>query len=120
MKNRVYLILVALADADLHGLGIARAVQELSDGETRLWPASLYGTLDELEECGFIEELDDPRHRPAEQSEKKRFYRLTRAGHRALAAETDRLAALVKVAKSRLKPRAGDVSSTFAKATVDK
>ena len=110
MKNRVYLILLALADSDLHGLGIARAVQVLSDGETRLWPASLYGTLDELEAAGFIEELDDPRHRPADQSEKKRFYRLTRAGHRALAAETDRLAALVKVAKSRLKPRPGGAS----------
>ena len=110
MKNRVYLILLALADSDLHGLGIARAVQVLSDGETRLWPASLYGTLDELEAAGLIEELDDPRHRPADQSEKKRFYRLTRAGHRALAAETDRLAALVKVAKSRLKPRPGGAS----------
>ena len=110
MKNRVYLILLALADSDLHGLGIARAVQELSDGQTRLWPASLYGTLDELTESGWIEELDDPRERPADESEKKRFYRLTRAGHRALAVETERLAALVKIAKSRLKPRAGDAS----------
>lgn len=110
MKNRVYLILLALAGADMHGLAVARAVKELSDGETRLWPASLYGTLDELEETGLIEELDDRRHRPADESEKKRFYRLTRAGHRALAAETDRLAALVKVARSRLKPRSGDVS----------
>jgi DNA-binding PadR family transcriptional regulator len=110
VKNRVYLILLALADSDLHGLGIARAVRELSDGETRLWPASLYGALDELEADGLIEELDDPRQRPADESEKKRFYRLTRAGHRALAAETDRLAALVKVARSRLKPRQGDAS----------
>jgi DNA-binding PadR family transcriptional regulator len=110
VKNRVYLTLLALAGSDLHGLGIARAVQELSDGRTRLWPASLYGTLDELNESGLIEELDDPRQRPADESEKKRFYRRTRAGHRALAAETDRLAALVKIAKSRLKPRAGDAS----------
>jgi DNA-binding PadR family transcriptional regulator len=110
VKNRVYLILLALAESDLHGLGIARAVQELSAGRTRLWPASLYGTLDELTESGLIEELDDPRQRPADESEKKRFYRLTRAGHRALAAETHRLAALVKIAKSRLKPRAGDAS----------
>ena len=120
MKNRIYLILLALADSDLHGLGIARAVQDLSDGQTRLWPASLYGTLEELEETGLIEELDDPRHRPADESEKKRFYRLTRAGHRALAAETERLAALVKVARSRLKPRPGDASSSLAKATVIK
>jgi DNA-binding PadR family transcriptional regulator len=110
VKNRVYLILLALADSDLHGLGIARAVQELSGGRTRLWPASLYGTLEELNESGLIEELDDPRERPVDESEKKRFYRLTRAGRRALAAETDRLAVLVKTAKSRLKPRAGDAS----------
>ena len=107
MKTRDYLILLALADADLHGLGIARAVQELSDGETRLWPVQLYGTLDTLEASGLIEELDDPRHRPADESDKKRFYRLTRPGHRALAVETDRLGAIVKIAKSRLKPRTG-------------
>jgi DNA-binding PadR family transcriptional regulator len=82
-------------------------VQELSDGETRLWPVQLYGTLDALDEAGLIEALDDPRHRPADESEKKRFYRLTRSGHRALAAESDRLAALVKIARSRLKPRTG-------------
>jgi DNA-binding PadR family transcriptional regulator len=110
VKNRVYLILVALAQSDLHGLGIARAVQDLSGGRTRLWPVSLYGTLDELTQSGWIEELDDPRQRPADQSDKKRFYRLTRAGHRALAAETERLAALVKTARSRLKPRAGAAS----------
>lgn len=107
MKTRVYLILLALADGDRHGLAIARAVQELSDGQTRLWPVSLYGTLDELEQAGLIEELADPRQRPADESEKKRFYRLTRAGQRALAVETDRLAGLVKVARSRLKPRPG-------------
>jgi DNA-binding PadR family transcriptional regulator len=110
MKSRDYLILLALADADLHGLGISRAVQELSDGETRLWPVQLYGTLDALEESGLIEELADPRLRPADESEKKRFYRLTRTGQRALAAETDRLGALVKIAKSRLKPRTGGLA----------
>ena len=120
MKTRDYLILLSLADADLHGLGIARAVQELSDGETRLWPVQLYGTLDALEEAGLIEELDDPRHRPADESEKKRFYRLTRQGHRALSTETDRLAALVKTAKTRLKPRPEGAKTTFAKATVVK
>ncbi len=110
MKSRLYLILLALADGDLHGLGIARAVEELSEGQTRLWPATLYGTLEDLVASGWIEELDDPRDRPADESDKKRFYRMTRSGHRALLAETNRLAALVKVAKSRLKPRAGATS----------
>ena len=110
MKSRVYLILLALAEGDLHGLGIARAVETLSDGDTRLWPATLYGTLDDLVTSGWIEELDDPRQRPADESDKKRFYRLTRAGQRALALETDRLGGLVKVARSRLKPRPGGAS----------
>ena len=109
MKNRVYLILLALADGDLHGLGIARVVEELSGGRTRLWPASLYGTLQELTDSGWIQELDDPQ-RPADESDKKRFYRLTRAGQRALAGETDRLATLVKIARSRLKAGTGGVS----------
>lgn len=103
MKTREYLILLALAEGDLHGLGIARAVQDLSDGRTKLWPVSLYGTLEGLESDGLIEELADPRQRPADESEKKRFYRLTRAGHRALTEETDRLGALVKIARARLK-----------------
>jgi DNA-binding PadR family transcriptional regulator len=120
MKTRDYLILLALAESDLHGLGIARAVQDLSAGETRLWPVQLYGTLDTLEQGGFIEELQDARQRPADESDKKRFYRLTRAGHRVLAAETDRLGTLVKIAKSRLKPRPGGAGGTFAKATVIK
>jgi DNA-binding PadR family transcriptional regulator len=107
MKSRVYLILLALAEDDLHGLGIARAVDELSDGTTRLWPATLYGSLEDLVSTGWIVELDDPLRRPADESDKKRFYRLASAGRRALASETERLGALVKVARSRLKPRPG-------------
>jgi DNA-binding PadR family transcriptional regulator len=110
MKPRLYLILLALADEDRHGLAIAREVQRLSDGQVRLWPATLYGSIDELLDRGWIEELDTERLRPANESEKKRFYRLTRAGHRALAGETDRLAGVIKVARARMKPRTGGAS----------
>ena len=120
MKPREYLILTALAGEHLHGLAIARAVEELSEGRTRLWPVSLYGTLDDLVGTGLIEELEDARHRPPKESEKKRFSRLTRAGHRALATETARLDAIVKTAKARLKARAADTATTFAKGTVIK
>ena len=119
MKTREYLILTALAGEHLHGLAIARAVEDLSEGRTRLWPVSLYGTLDDLAGHGLIEEVDDARHRPPNESEKKRFYRLTRAGHRALAAETARLDALVRTAKSRLRSRHGD-GAALAKAPVAK
>jgi DNA-binding PadR family transcriptional regulator len=106
VKARHYYVLLALTADARHGLAIARDVQQLSDGAMRLWPATLYGTLDELVERGWIEELDE---HPVDQSEKKRFYVLTRVGRQALAGETDRLATLVRSARARLR-RAGGVS----------
>jgi DNA-binding PadR family transcriptional regulator len=107
MKPRLYHILLALADDDRHGLAIAREVERLSGGEVRLWPAALYGSLEALVEQGWIEELAET---PADESERRRYYRLTRQGRRVLAVETERLADLVKVARARVR-RAGGLSS---------
>ncbi len=107
MKARLYFILLALAEEDRHGLAIAREVEALSDGRVHLWPATLYGSLDELADRGWIEELDEDR--PADESEKKRFYRLTRAGRQALSAETDVMADIVRTARARMK-RVGEGS----------
>jgi DNA-binding PadR family transcriptional regulator len=100
LKTTWYFILLALAGDDRHGLGIARDVLALSDGRLRLWPATLYGAIEELADRGWIVELDEPR-RPADESERKRYYRLTRAGRTALNAETARMADLVRVARGR-------------------
>jgi DNA-binding PadR family transcriptional regulator len=106
LKPREYYLLLALSDDARHGLAIARDVQQLSDGAVRLWPATLYGTLDALVQRGWIQELAC---HPADESEKKRFYALTRAGRTTLAAETERLASVVKVARARMR-RAGEAS----------
>jgi DNA-binding PadR family transcriptional regulator len=100
LKPPPFYILLALADGERHGLAIAREVQALSSGDVRLWPATLYGTLDELCARRFIEEL--PEH-PADQSERRRYYRLTRAGRAALAAEADRLGRLARLARARVR-----------------
>jgi DNA-binding PadR family transcriptional regulator len=110
LKSHWYYILLALTEGERHGLAIARDVLTLSDGQVRLWPAMLYGSLEDLADRGWIEALDTARRRPAEESERKRFYRLTRAGRSAVAAETERLASLVHVARSRIKTRAGETS----------
>jgi PadR family transcriptional regulator, regulatory protein PadR len=107
LKPVWYYILVALGSDDRHGQSIAREVHELSAGQVRLWPATLYGALEELEQRGWIEELGDTR-RPADESQKRRYYRLTRAGRTALSAETDRLASVVRIARARVKPRHGN------------
>jgi DNA-binding PadR family transcriptional regulator len=109
LKVSWYYILVALAAADRHGLAIAREVLALSDGQMRLWPAMLYGALDDLCERGWIDEIVDGRRRP-DDSERKRYYRITRAGRSAAAVETDRLASLVRVARARVKPRTGETT----------
>ena len=92
-KTRHYLILLALLGGDAHGLGIAREVERLSDGRVKLWPVTLYGSLDDLAEYGWIEALE----------ERKRFYRITPRGRIVARSETRRLAELVRVARSRVK-----------------
>ncbi|OFW07902.1 MAG: hypothetical protein A3H96_04950 [Acidobacteria bacterium RIFCSPLOWO2_02_FULL_67_36] len=104
LKTPWYYILLALAGGDRHGQSIAREVLGLSDGRVRLWPATLYRAIETLERRGWIEELADPR-RPPDESERKRFYRLTRTGRAVMAAETERLAGVVRLARSRVKPR---------------
>lgn len=94
-------ILVALADRDLHGSGIVRDVLQQTDGSLRLWPATLYGALDDLEGADLITELKGEA-RPEGVSERRRYYRITAAGRSAVQAEAARLAAMARVAQSRL------------------
>jgi DNA-binding PadR family transcriptional regulator len=103
LKPHFFYILLALAEGESHGLAIARDVQALSGGGVRLWPATLYGSLDELRSRKWIEELDE---HPEEESERKRYYRLTRTGRAALTDEAERLGRLARLARARM--RTGD------------
>ena len=102
MKRQWYFILLSLAGGERHGSGIMREVLELTDGDLRLWPATLYGSLEELRERGWIEELAGVGERPEGESERKRFYRITGSGRGALGQETDRLAGIVREARARI------------------
>ena len=102
LKPQWFHILLALSEETRHGSGIVRSVLHETQGKVHLWPAALYGSLDDLAELGWIAEVSDPAERPPGASEKKRFYRITRAGSRLLAAEAERLQALATKALSRL------------------
>ncbi len=102
LKPKWFHILLALSEETRHGSGIVRSVLHETQGKVHLWPATLYGSLDDLAEAGWIEEVSDPAERPPGESEKKRFYRITLAGARLLAAEAERLQALATTALSRL------------------
>lgn len=106
MRRHWFFILLSLADRDRHGSGIVRDVLELTGGELRLWPVTLYGSLDELRESSWIRELssapDDEENRGH-----RRWFRITPQGRRALAAEIERMNALVTVAQRRLASAGG-------------
>ena len=87
-------ILLALAPNELHGAAIQREVRRLTEGRVELWPVSLYGALEELEERGLIHEV--------ESTGRRRNYSLTIAGRGALKTEADRLGALAERVRSGL------------------
>lgn len=100
MKAIRYHILLALAGGSLHGAEIRRRVEEESGGEVTLYPATLYGTLDELTRAGWIGEVA-PEDVPPDQA-RWRFYALTPEGRQAVEAETVRLEAVVGRARAAL------------------
>jgi DNA-binding PadR family transcriptional regulator len=93
-------ILLSLAGQGQHGYGIMQEVLDRTDGKVRLWPATLYGSLRRLMDEGLIEE-SGRRPAPDLDDSRRRYYRLTAFGRRVLAAETERLEALVRAARSK-------------------
>lgn len=106
LKPHWFQILLALAGEDRHGSGIMRAVLDQTGGTLKLWPVMLYNSLEQMTEAGLIQEIGGS-DRPTE-SERRRYYRMTRAGRRALADEAERMASLAKAAKAQLATRRGD------------
>lgn len=93
-------ILLALANRDLHGLGIMNDVLTQTGGQMRLWPAVLYRNLGRLAAAGLVEEIEPPR--TAEfGGGRPRVYRITRAGRRACGVEAERLAGFVQIARQK-------------------
>ena len=91
-------ILLALADREQHGYGIMQEVA--SRGNMRLGPGTLYGSIKRMLTDGLIEESDE---RPDSEmdDERRRYYRLTDFGQRVVSAEVERMAKLVRHARSR-------------------
>lgn len=105
MKPFRYHILLALAGGALHGAEVRRRVQEDSRGEVTLYPAMLYGALDDLTEAGLISEVEPQDVAPDQV--RWRFYGLTPEGRRVLEGETARLEEVVLRARRALGTAAG-------------
>ena len=86
----------------MHGSAIARDVLDQTDGTLRLWPATLYRTLDDMVAAGLIIELSEKDH-PEGESTQRRYYRTTRKGRADLTAAVERMTALAGTARKRLR-----------------
>jgi len=100
LPSAAFQILLALVGEDLHGYGIMRQVAEQTDGRMRLGPGTLYSSIQALLEEKFIEEVDASTG-ASQGAERRRYYRLTSAGRKLARAEAERLADLLRVARSK-------------------
>jgi transcriptional regulator len=78
------LILKALSLGELHGLGIARRVEQITRGAFQVKPGSLFPALYRMEQAGWLESSWGE----SENNRRAKYYRLSRVGRRQLKEET--------------------------------
>jgi transcriptional regulator len=78
------LILKSLALGELHGLGVARRIDQITRRTFSVGPGSLFPALHRLEDAGWLAS----EWGQSENNRKAKFYRLTRTGIRQLQIET--------------------------------
>lgn len=94
LKPADFHILLALADGPLHGYRIMKNVERDTGGEVRLEIGSLYRLLARLVTEGLIDDIESG-------GERRRYYRITAAGRKALKSEAARLAGVVTLVRAR-------------------
>jgi transcriptional regulator len=77
------LVLKALTLGELHGLGVARRIEQITRGTFRVKPGSLFPALHRMEEAGWLAASWGA----SENNRRAKYYRLTPAGRRQLDAE---------------------------------
>jgi PadR family transcriptional regulator PadR len=94
------LVLRTLAVGPAHGHTIAHAIERDSDEVLQVEHGSLYPALHRLEDRGWIASFWGT----SENNRRARYYRLTPAGRRQLAAQTSRWQELVRAIDRVLRP----------------
>jgi PadR family transcriptional regulator, regulatory protein PadR len=79
------LILTALSPGELHGLGIARRIEQITQGAFQVKPGSLFPALYRMERAGWLKSATAT----TAQQHGARNYALTAKGRRQLAVEQD-------------------------------
>jgi len=105
LHNNWFHILLSLVGNEQHGYGIMQEVLKRTNGTVRIWPATLYGTLQRLISDGLIEESDE---RPVAELDdaRRRYYKLTRLGRKVLDLEYERLQEMLRMVERKRRQEA--------------
>ena len=98
LKPIELLILTVLWGGNRHGYGIRQDIIEQTNGRVAVEAGNLYRHMRALEDNELVGEAPAPR---SETDERRVYYRLTPLGKRVLAAEMQRLRALLNIAEER-------------------
>jgi len=77
------LILKTLTLQPMHGLGISRRIEQITDGVFQVKPGSLFPALKRMEQEGWIEGVWSD----SENNRRAKYYKLTAAGRKRLGVE---------------------------------
>jgi DNA-binding PadR family transcriptional regulator len=101
LKQSTYQVLLALDDGDArHGYAVMQAIAEMTGGRETILPGTLYAALARMVDEGLVEEsapLDDD----TSGGPPRRYYRRTKFGRAVARAESERLRALLDVARAQ-------------------
>jgi DNA-binding PadR family transcriptional regulator len=100
LTSLTYHVLLALADANRHGYGIIKEVEERTNGQMELETGTLYAAMKRMRDDKLIEPVPAS-DRPAGEDSRRRTYRLTPFGKQVLKTESQRLAQLLGIAAEK-------------------
>jgi DNA-binding PadR family transcriptional regulator len=95
-------ILLTLTQGPKHGYGIMQEVEERTVGALELGPGTLYRSIKQLLERGFIVEVSPGPEESTGSETRRRLYSLTPAGRARTAEEAQRLRELVRWAEDAM------------------
>jgi transcriptional regulator len=94
------LILQAIGEGELHGLGVARRIQQITQGTFEVKPGSLFPALHRMEEAGWLSSFWGD----SENNRRAKYYRRTKAGERQLGIKTEQWTTISRAIGHALKP----------------
>ncbi len=93
------LILKSLSTGELHGLGVSRRIEQITQGTFLVKPGSLFPALHRLEEAGWLSSFWGE----SENNRRAKYYRITKAGKAQLEVEREQWARVALAMANALK-----------------